>query len=148
METENGLIIHEPLAGDTVVVCLEYESNDVCELNNVDIGLNFFSEQGYKLSRFATENINGTFSKIPPIGSFKLKLDKFPFAKGSYLIGFRVLVEGEVADYIPNGFDVVAGNGDYYGTGVVENHSPVIVPHDWYVDSTPGKNPIVSNQDL
>ena len=136
LETAAGLKINEPQAGDEVIIAFEYESAENRELHNVDFGIAFFSEQGYKLSRFATENIGSTFTTLPPKGLIKLRIPRFPYARGHYLIGFRATVNNDVADYIPNGFKIAVGDGDFYGTGIVDDHSPVLVPHDWAAEES------------
>lgn len=136
LETSRGLEIHMPTAGNDVVISMAYESEGGYELEDVEVGVVFFSNQGHKLARFATENLRSTFPRINGKGNFKLTIPRFPFATGSYLIGFRVLVAGSVADYIPNGFEIEVGAGDFFGTGVNDEHSPVFIPHEWDIEST------------
>lgn len=136
LETSHGLEIHVPTAGNDVVINMSYESEGGNVLEDVEIGIVFFSNQGHKLARFATENLRSTFHRIEGQGNFKLTIPRFPFATGTYLIGFRVLVAGSVADYIPNGFEIEVGAGDFFGTGVNDEHSPVFIPHEWDVESS------------
>lgn len=137
LETGSGLRIFEPQTGDEVVICFEYETGENKSVRDVDFGIAFFSEEGYKLSRYATENLGNTFAELPPKGVIKLRIPRFPYARGQYLIGFRATVEGDVADYIPNGFKIKVGDGDFYGTGIIDDHSPVLVPHDWSAEQLP-----------
>lgn len=132
-ESKTGIEIPHPQSGDNLYISLTYESKNQKVLKNVDFGLGVFSEDGYKLSRFSTEILDGTFSELPPNGCVRLIIPRFPFVRGKYLLGFRVVVDGEVADYIPNAVELNAEEGDFFGTGRADDHSPVYVPHEWEV---------------
>ena len=132
-ESKTGIKIPHPQAGDNLYVSFTYESKSGQVLKNVDFGLGLFSEEGYKLSRFSTEILDNTFSELPPRGCIRLFIPRFPFVKGKYLLGFRVLVDGEVADYIPNAVEMETEEGDFFGTGKADDHSPVYIPHEWEI---------------
>ena len=131
METNSGIQVHQPQAGMDLVISLQFETETNELLEDVEVGLVFFSSQGHKLVRFATNNVGANFGRVSGSGWFKLKIPNFPFATGTYLIGFRVLVSGSVADYIPNAFEVEVRAGDFYGTGVNDEHSPLFVHQEW-----------------
>ena len=103
-------------------------------LQNVDFGIAFFSETGGKLIRFGTEIIGGTFNELSRTGVLNLKIQRFPFASGKYMIGFRANQGHRVLDYIPNAFELEVEAGDYFGTGVILDHSPVFYPHEWVAE--------------
>ncbi|MEM7468748.1 MAG: polysaccharide ABC transporter ATP-binding protein [Pseudomonadota bacterium] len=135
LETTSGLEVHQPQAGMDLVVSLKYETETKQVLEDVEVGLVFFSSQGHKLVRFATRNIKCNFQQVSGAGYFQLRIPRFPFATGTYLIGYRILVEESVADYIPNAFEIDVMAGDYFGTGVNDEHSPLFVNHDWDIIS-------------
>ena len=66
-------------------------------------------------------------------GVLNLKIQRFPFASGKYMIGFRANQGHRVLDYIPNAFELEVEAGD---TLVPSNfdHSPVFYPHEWVAE--------------
>ncbi|MGI9421512.1 MAG: ABC transporter ATP-binding protein [Geminicoccaceae bacterium] len=133
-ETASGMTVRVPRAGDDITLILDYEGSSETPLVNVDIGFAIKTAEGSKLVRFSTESLGCTMAEIPPRGRFRLFIPRFPFSEESYLCGFRVLVAGEVADSIPDAFRIDVGRGDYFGSGHVDDHSPVYVSHDWTVE--------------
>lgn len=128
-----GSEIPKPHSGEDVVMCFEYDVPDGQPVKNVDFAIAFFSETGQKLVRFSTEVVNGTFAEIPSRGEFRLVIRRFPFVRGRYMVGFRAVVDGAVADYLPNAIMLDTAEGDFFGTGRWDQHSPIYVPHEWRV---------------
>ncbi|MEM7042235.1 MAG: ABC transporter ATP-binding protein [Pseudomonadota bacterium] len=131
-ETASGMAVRVPRAGDDLTILLDYEGADQAPIEQVEIGFAVTTEEGSKLIRFSTESLASPFARIPPSGRFRLHIPRFPLAEGKYAAGFRVTVGGEVADYIPDAITFEVGRGDYFGTGYIDQHSPVYVPHDWH----------------
>ncbi len=125
-----GLEISKPVSGEDVIFSLPYQL-ELETLKGVDFGIAFFSETGAKLIRFGTEIIGSSFSELPRKGELTLRIDRFPFASGRYLLGFRANQGKRVLDYVPNAFEIDVEAGDYFGTGVILDHSPVFYPHEW-----------------
>ena len=134
-ETAGGMKVRVPRAGDDTTLILDYEGADDAPLEDVDIGFAVKTAEGSKLVRFSTESLGCTMAEIPPRGRFKLFIPRFPLSEESYLCGFRVVVGGDVADAIPDAIKIEVGRGDYFGSGHVDDHSPIYVPHDWSVES-------------
>ncbi len=125
-----GVQIDKPVSGEDVVFSFTYVLQ-TDEIHDVDFGIAFFSETGAKLIRFGTEIIGGTFRELSRKGELMLKIQRFPFASGKYIIGFRGNQGNKVLDYIPNAFEIEVEAGDFFGTGVILDHSPIFYPHDW-----------------
>lgn len=119
-----------PVSGEDITMVLNYELQAE-SMEDVDIGIAIFSETGSKLIRFGTEIIGGTFAKLQRKGELHLKIERFPFASGNYVIGFRANRGKRVLDYVPNAFELSVEAGDFFGTGVILDHSPVFYPHEW-----------------
>ena len=99
---------------------------------SVDFGIAFFSETG-KLIRFGTEIIGG-FSRTFSYGSTQLK-------DTTLSVCFR-----QIHDWVSGksrassvrlysyAFELEVEAGDYFGTGVILDHSPVFYPHEWVAE--------------
>ncbi|VFQ47302.1 ABC transporter ATP-binding protein [Desulfoluna butyratoxydans] len=74
---------------------------------------------------------------LPPTGFIDCKISRLPLTAGRYGFGFRLLVNGLESDYLTGPFaayfDVVGG--DYYGTGQIPGHTPLVIDHDWELAS-------------
>ena len=141
-ETASGMSVRVPRAGDDLTIVLDYEGADGGAIEQVEIGFAVTTEEGAKLVRFSTESLASPFAQIPSSGRFRLHVPRFPLAEGKYTAGFRVVVGGEVADYIPDAINFEVGRGDFFGTGHADEHSPVYVPHDWHVQTAAVDTPL------
>lgn len=144
LESTSGQEIHRAQAGQDLRLCLAYETEGMDEVESVDVGLVFFTEEGQALVRFSTDKVGNSIALAPGTGSFKLRIPRFPFVAGTYTIGFRALVGGSVADYIPNAFQLEIASGDFFGTGVADDHSPVCVEHEWLLSADCRFDPVSS----
>jgi hypothetical protein len=85
---------------------------------NVDVGFGVNSSNDQRLFILYSSFVGQTFDIVSYTGVFRCYVSKFPLSSGCYLVGARVTVEGEEADWPWNGvgyLDVEAG--DFYGTG-------------------------------
>ncbi|PIE71438.1 MAG: ABC transporter ATP-binding protein [Deltaproteobacteria bacterium] len=98
----------------------------VRDMKNVNLFRNNTGERGFSAAK-----------RIPCMGFIDCKIPRLPLTAGRYGFGFRLLVNGYEADYITGPFAAyfdVAG-GDYYGTGLVPDHAPFVIDHDWVLSS-------------
>jgi len=104
---------------------------------NVDFGFSVKSEADQPLFLHYLSFTNQQLKKCPPKGIFSLSIDKFPLTIGQYKVGFRALVDGKEADYVPYASDFDVIEGDFYNTGtpINQTHSPFYVPGSWSIES-------------
>ncbi len=132
IEDAGGRRLLGPASGDDSVFCLAYECMHGDVLRDVDVGIAIFGDdREHKLIRLSTHVTRAEFSEIYGQGVFKCFLPRLPLTSGDYLVGFRITAEGEVVDYIPNAGRFSVMEGDFFGTGRAETHSPVLVLHEW-----------------
>ena len=43
-----------------------------------------------------------------------------------------IAVAGDVIDYVANAAKFTVTEGDFFGTGLQETHSPLLILHDWH----------------
>jgi lipopolysaccharide transport system ATP-binding protein len=96
------------------------------DLKNVNLFRNNTKERGIELP-----------ASFPCEGFIDCTIPRLPLTSGRYGFGFRLLVNGEEADYITGTFaayfDVVGG--DYFGTGCISSHTPLLIDHSWAVSA-------------
>jgi hypothetical protein len=127
-----------PASGQDCTFCLRYESHGSSTLNNVDVGIALCDSQGRWLTRLSTTVTESLFDGVAQKGVFKCRVSRLPLTVGDYGMGFRVAANGEVVDYIINAGKFTVSEGDFFGTGRIETHSPVLILHDWKNESDVG----------
>jgi lipopolysaccharide transport system ATP-binding protein len=73
------------------------------------------NEQDQRIAWFSTDAIGSTFLK--PFQKLKLRIPKFPFGAGSYYLTYYTTLNGQVVDYIHQGYAFDVEEGDFFGTG-------------------------------
>jgi lipopolysaccharide transport system ATP-binding protein len=86
------------------------------------------NQQDMRIGWYSTDairtNLDESFNKI------HLRIPKFPFGKGMYSLTFYSTLNGEVADYIHQGFVFEVEEGDFFGTGKVIPKSQTFIYSD------------------
>jgi len=114
-------------------VCLRYRADK--EENNVSVCFAIRDQRAQSLFRPSSEDTQKNFPRVPREGIFRCKISRLPLVPGRYPINTTIAINGEDADYVQGaGFMVVEG-GDYFGTGRLNAHFPVLLEHNWVVQS-------------
>jgi hypothetical protein len=58
-------------------------------------------------------------------------IPRLPLVAGRYRITVELRAKGQIADYLEGAAMLHVEAGDFYGSGRVSNHSPVLLEHDW-----------------
>ncbi len=120
--------------GETVILVFDYQINLAKTIKDISIGFSIHNSLGDTISIFYSDYVNQTFSSKLSTGSFKCKIEDFPYSMGRYFIGVRVIANGIEIDW-PRDFvgyiDVEAG--DFYGTGSNYHNGigRVLIRGDW-----------------
>lgn len=92
----------------------------------IDFGLD--NQQDLRVGWFSSDavacDLNGEFKKV------LLRIPKFHFGSGLYYLTFYVTWNGDVVDYIHQGFSFNVEEGDYFGTGKVIPKSQTYIYSD------------------
>lgn len=120
-------------SGEDATVTIEYEVKDKIFPQYLKIGVGIKDKIGRPLVRLSTDVYNIELPCNKRKGIIEVQVANFPFSLGNYSAGFRLLAEENLSDHIPNAitFEVIEGN--YFGTGISDNHSPLYVSHEWSI---------------
>lgn len=136
IENSKGDPLLSAASGENIVFVFHYELHTQKTIKNLSLGFSIHNSQGERLSVLYSDYEGHLFSELPQKGKIKCKICDFPYSVGRYLIGARILINGEEADW-PKGFigyvDIEAG--DFFGTGSLVPHSaigPVLIRGDWF----------------
>lgn len=134
LEDVDGKRIEAAQTGKPATLCLSYSCSDPAGAKDVSVGIAIADNHGRWLSRVATDISAENFEHCFNLGVLRCAIADLPFSSGTYRFGFRILSEGEVADYIVDfgKFDVI--DGDFFGTGEVDPYAPVMVKHEWSIE--------------
>jgi lipopolysaccharide transport system ATP-binding protein len=126
-----GVRVAIPRNADDVVITIEYEIKSQELPRTLEVGVGVKEEDGRKLVRLSTDVSGEAFMNPPRFGRLSVAVPRFPLVKGTYMLGFRILCDGELADHIPDALKFQCEEGDFFGTGVSDLHSPIYLPHEW-----------------
>lgn len=123
-------------SGTDVVFEFGFRTRSNLALQNVDVGFSISTYAGQMLIVHYQSYKGDLFKDISGRGHFRFHLKKFPFTHGRYLIGARILITGQEADWPIDGIGYIdVETGDFFGTGSAGWNGPAILNVDgvWQV---------------
>jgi lipopolysaccharide transport system ATP-binding protein len=90
------------------------------------------NEQDQRIAWFSSDAVNSELDN--EFENLKLKINKFPFGAGTYYLTFYCTVNGQVVDYIHQGFAFTVEEGDFFGTGKTIPKSQTFIYTDHLVE--------------
>ncbi|WP_446011681.1 ABC transporter ATP-binding protein [Candidatus Electrothrix sp.] len=135
VEDEKGNQLEAVASGKSVILAFDYKINsNKPSLKNVCLGFSIHGSLGETLSILYSDFSGVTFSDIPKKGTFRCRIEDFPFSEGKYMVGARLMVGRIEADWPhePIG-SINVQAGDFYGTGNVPHSGvgPVLLRGSW-----------------
>jgi lipopolysaccharide transport system ATP-binding protein len=129
LEDACGKPIQAIRSGMDVYFVFEYARKDIHPIQNVDVGFSIHSTSGALLFILYSSNVGTAFIIEPSKGVFRCKIQQFPLPPGQYLLGARITVMGQEADWPQDGIaEIQVEEGDFYGTGRTQKGYTVQVP--------------------
>jgi lipopolysaccharide transport system ATP-binding protein len=138
LESPDGQIINAAETGQPVVFAIEYIAAGLKPTDRVSFGLsvetNLSAPLFYYYSHFSGTWYQGLVGK----GTVRCWLPELPLSAGKYLMGFRVVMNGdqntgEVLDYPSARVGIDVNTVDFFGTdsSVVPDWGPIAVRGEW-----------------
>lgn len=137
LEDLNGNPITHAYSGMDVVFAFDYCIETVVSLTNIDIGFSISTNHDQMLTILYSSYKNQVFNSISSDGTFRCVVRKIPLCPGEYIIGARITVNDEEADWPQSGVGYIKVEaGDFYSTGKkgFEGSVPLMLDGDWKVD--------------
>lgn len=123
--------ISSAMSGSACYLDFGYEASDT--YRNVDIAYTIRDSRAQFLFRPSSEDSGLIASHIPKQGILRCFIPRMPLVAGSYRITVEVKANGIISDYIEGAYILNIEGGDFYGTGKINTHSPVLLDHKWDV---------------
>lgn len=115
--------------GDTFHLDFHYKGER--PLDDLSIAWNVRDELGQPLFRASSYDTNQEHQAFPAEGRVRCTVPRLPLVPGRYHATIEMRVHGVVTDYLQSAFVLIVEPGDFYGTGRVNSHSPVLLDHRW-----------------
>jgi lipopolysaccharide transport system ATP-binding protein len=141
-EDAMGRKVGSPVSGEEISLCLQYSCQNPTAVKDVEIGIAIRDSGGKSLIRISTEKTGYGFESVQKAGVMRVTIGRLPLIAGEYSFDYRMTVEGEEADYIVDAAEFTIAAGDFFGTGLNETHSPVMVDQIWTLNDLPDANDI------
>jgi lipopolysaccharide transport system ATP-binding protein len=135
LEDDAGNPVVGARTGETCTFVFDYECPSGRPQRNVTASFAIATATGAPLILHRTNFTNQDFELVPPKGSIRCTIPRFPLVPGGYLVATHVEVGGELADHLSVAAQLDVEPGDFFGTGHtgVAAHSPFLVEGSWSV---------------
>ena len=135
VEDEAGRPAVGARTGETTTLVFDYECPGGKPQRNVVASFAIGTAAGAPLILHRTNFTNEDFETVPPQGSIRCTIPRFPLAPGTYLLATSVEAGGEVADHLTVAAQLDVEPGDFFGTGQtgIAEHSPVLIEGSWSI---------------
>jgi lipopolysaccharide transport system ATP-binding protein len=128
----DGKIALNVQTGKPCSICFDYQAEEAQK--NISVAFTVRDERAQFLFRPSTEDTGYNFNCVPGRGVFRCNIEKLPLVPGRYRITTRVIANHEEADYIEGAAFLFVEKGDFFGTGRLNTHSPVLIEHAWELE--------------
>jgi homopolymeric O-antigen transport system ATP-binding protein len=139
LEDEAGKPIERCMSGDTIHMVFGYDAPGTDTLRSVDIGVSVHTQNNETLFVLYASYTGSLLTVRAGKGTLRCRIDRLPLAAGQYLIGARVEVANDEADWPKDGVGYLRVEaGDFYGTGRLGHPGGVrfLVPGTWEADDS------------
>ena len=111
-----------------------YRCAGIPRVDHVDVGFSLHSADTTLLAVLYSSYTGKLFESVHATGTFRCRVRSLPLKEGRYLIGFRLLANGEEADWprqLVGCLEVLAG--DFFGTGAFgyAGSAPLLLNGSW-----------------
>ena len=102
-------------------------------LTSLALAWNLRTEQGQPLFRVSSYDAGRDTGDFPRCGTLRCHVPRWPLVPGTYYLTTEIRIKGTVVDGVPNALALTIAGGDFFGTGRINLHSPLLLDHDWQV---------------
>ena len=139
VEDEACKPIERCMSGDTVHLAFAYDAPGTDTLRRVDIGVSVHTQNNDTLFVVYASYTGPLLTVRSGKGTLRCRINRLPLAPGQYLVGARVEVANDEADWPKDGVGYLhVEAGDFYGTGRLGHPGSVrfLVPGTWEADAS------------
>jgi lipopolysaccharide transport system ATP-binding protein len=134
MENRDGVRVSKAIVGEDMRFCFAYKAQS--SSRNVQVVLTFEEQIGCPAVDCYTSDVGQDLKAVPEIGVVICEIKKFPLRGSRYSVDLYASVQGCTSDWVKRAAFVDVEDGDFYGTGKLENDGKFLVSHDWNIRST------------
>jgi lipopolysaccharide transport system ATP-binding protein len=134
LENRYGLRLSKAMVGEDIRFCLAYRADS--PLRNVQIVLTLEEQIGAPVVDCYTSDVGQVLKVVPMNGVVVCEIKKFPIRGPRYSVDLYASVQGCTSDWVRRAAVVDVEDGDFYGTGKLDNDGKFLVSHDWNIRST------------
>ncbi len=138
LESPSGEVLEFAQSGRPIVFGFEFENHGCGPGDRVSFGLSVHTEREIGIFHHYSDFSDTYFQHVPASGIFKCLISDLPLAPGNYLVGCRVLmngnrVTGEEVDWPRVYVPITVVGADFYGVGNsnVSTWGPILVRAQW-----------------
>jgi lipopolysaccharide transport system ATP-binding protein len=116
-------------SGDECFVQFDYRAQK--PVRNLSIAWNVRDELGQPIFRASSRDTGSDEGLFPAVGQLTCNVPRLPLVPGRYRGTIELRMGDAVVDYVRDAFALIVEGGDFFGTGRINTHSPVLLDHSW-----------------
>jgi lipopolysaccharide transport system ATP-binding protein len=129
-EDAAGNVVNHLRCGSDAYICFRFECFE--SIRNAEFAFSIHSDIGQGLIRCSTRHMGfeiPIFEKGERV--IRCRLRHLPLIRGLYTIALILWASGEIVDYVGAAGEMYVEEGDFFGTGDVDDHSPFLMMEEW-----------------
>ncbi|WP_198805225.1 ABC transporter ATP-binding protein [Leptolyngbya sp. BL0902] len=138
LENINGERVTAVASGDTVKMVFQCRVNGNSSPKNISLGFSLHTHLGDLLSVLYSDYMGVNLDDLKKDGCISFTISDFPFSRGRYYVGARVVVNDIESDW-PKDFigSIDVEDGSFYGKGRTPHSGigPILIKGDWSINS-------------
>jgi lipopolysaccharide transport system ATP-binding protein len=117
--------------GRDAAVVMEYTANG--PIKNASVSVGFYGTHGQFVLFCNNDMVGAAFCELPPRGRLRCVIPRLPLAGGLYTLNLHCDVDGVLADWVQQAYQVSVDAGDFYGTGKAPpaGHGGLLADQRW-----------------
>jgi lipopolysaccharide transport system ATP-binding protein len=142
---EQGNILDVVASGQTIDICLHFETQPYVRYSRVLAGLAVSTQLEVPVFLQHNRLTQDEFGMLPQQGTFVCRFNRLPLPPSTYQLTYSLMMDGMYLDGIINAIQLSVIDGDFYGSGEVPpvSHGVCLVDAKWRLEA--GKSLSIAN---
>jgi lipopolysaccharide transport system ATP-binding protein len=131
IKSKDGQTVQYATSGEPLLLSFDY--NSFGDFDKVNLAFSIHTRMSEPLILHQSRYTNEYFKVKKGKGKIIFKLDRLPLASGTYLLNYRLEIDGEESDYpLQPFYKIKVIDGDFFKSQVIPlQHSPFLVTGKW-----------------
>jgi lipopolysaccharide transport system ATP-binding protein len=126
---KGGARVNSLKSGESCHIDFDYEA--LSPTSSLSIAFTVRDATAQYLFRPSSEDTGQDYQSVAERGRLRCTIPRLPLVPGQYRITPRLAAGGVEEDWVEGAMLLIVEGGDFFGSGRMSTHSPVILDHSW-----------------